>query len=68
MAHSSDTPKDPDFLEENRAPAGHIPNFVTTFAARPAVFEAWKQLNGAIKASPWTCAGTSWRPWPRRPR
>ncbi|MGH8838175.1 MAG: carboxymuconolactone decarboxylase family protein, partial [Jiangellaceae bacterium] len=25
--------------------------FVTTFAARPAVYEAWKQLNGAIKAS-----------------
>ena len=39
------------FLEENRAAAGHVPNFVHTFAARPAVFEAWKQLNGAIKAS-----------------
>ena len=40
-----------DFLAENRAAAGHVPNFVQTFAARPAVFEAWKQLNGAIKAS-----------------
>ncbi len=40
-----------DFLEQNRAPAGHIPNFVRTFAARPAVYDAWKQLNGAIKAT-----------------
>ena len=45
------TPKDPEFFEQNRAPAGHVPNFVTTFAARPAVFDAWKQLNGAIKES-----------------
>ncbi|MEV5962899.1 carboxymuconolactone decarboxylase family protein [Kribbella sp. NPDC051952] len=46
-----DTPKEPEFFEENRAPAGHIPNFVRTFAARPAVYDAWKQLNGAIKES-----------------
>ncbi|NEA34485.1 carboxymuconolactone decarboxylase family protein [Streptomyces sp. SID13031] len=39
------------FLENNRAPAGHIPNFVSMFASRPEVFEAWKQLNGAIKAT-----------------
>ena len=47
------TPSEPPegFLDANRAAAGHIPNFVTTFAARPAVYEAWKQLNGAIKAS-----------------
>ena len=46
-----DTPKEPEFFEANRAPAGHIPNFVQTFAARPAVYDAWKQLNGAIKES-----------------
>jgi len=46
-----DTPSDRDFFESNRAPAGHVPNFVTTFAARPAVYDAWKQLNGAIKES-----------------
>ncbi|TCC53654.1 peroxidase [Kribbella capetownensis] len=46
-----DTPSNRDFFESNRAPAGHIPNFVTTFAARPAVYDAWKQLNGAIKES-----------------
>ena len=37
--------------ELNRAAAGYVPNFVTTFAARPEVYAAWKQLNGAIKAS-----------------
>ncbi|WP_406050466.1 carboxymuconolactone decarboxylase family protein [Kribbella sp. NBC_00889] len=46
-----DTPSNRDFFESNRAPAGHIPNFVTTFAARPAVYDAWKQLNCAIKES-----------------
>ena len=46
-----DTPKDAEFFDQNRAPAGHVPNFVTTFAARPAVYDAWKQLNGAIKES-----------------
>ncbi|TDD63112.1 peroxidase [Kribbella antibiotica] len=28
-----------------------MPNFVSVFAARPAVFEAWLQLNAAVKAS-----------------
>ncbi|MEV4266076.1 carboxymuconolactone decarboxylase family protein [Kribbella sp. NPDC049584] len=46
-----DTPKEPEFFDANRAPAGHVPNFVQTFAARPAVYDAWKQLNGAIKES-----------------
>lgn len=45
------TPNDPELFAANRAPAGHVPNFVHTFAARPAVYEAWKQLNGAIKES-----------------
>jgi uncharacterized peroxidase-related enzyme len=45
------TPDNPALFEANRAPAGHVPNFVHTFAARPAVYEAWKQLNGAIKQS-----------------
>lgn len=45
------TPNDPELFDANRAAAGHVPNFVHTFAARPAVYEAWKQLNGAIKES-----------------
>src|ERR1700754_4928765 len=46
-----DTPQDPDFREQYRAPAGHIPNYVDTFAARPTVYAAWGQLNAAIKES-----------------
>ncbi|WP_350280635.1 carboxymuconolactone decarboxylase family protein [Kribbella sp. HUAS MG21] len=45
------TPNDPELFDANRAPAGHVPNYVRTFAARPAVYEAWKQLNSAIKES-----------------
>jgi uncharacterized peroxidase-related enzyme len=45
------TPNDPELFDANRAPAGHVPNYVRAFAARPAVYEAWKQLNGAIKES-----------------
>ncbi|GAA0951305.1 hypothetical protein GCM10009554_52510 [Kribbella koreensis] len=51
MAFINPSTPPPGFLDDNRAPAGHIPNFVKTFASRPDVYEAWKQLNGAIKAS-----------------
>jgi uncharacterized peroxidase-related enzyme len=46
-----DSPSDQAFFDRHRAPAGHIPNYVKTFAARPAVYEAWEQLKGAILAS-----------------
>ena len=46
-----DSPTDQGFFDRNRAPAGHVPNYVKTFAARPAVYDAWKQLNDAIKES-----------------
>jgi uncharacterized peroxidase-related enzyme len=29
---------------------GFVPNFARTFTMRPAVYQAWKQLNGAIKS------------------
>jgi uncharacterized peroxidase-related enzyme len=29
---------------------GHLPNFTQAFAARPAVYAAWRELNGAIKS------------------
>ena len=45
------TPNVPEMFAANLAPAGHVPNFVHTFAARPAVFEAWKQLSRAIQES-----------------
>jgi uncharacterized peroxidase-related enzyme len=46
-----DTPTDQRFFDRNRAPAGHVPNYVKTFAARPQVYDAWKQLSGAIRES-----------------
>jgi uncharacterized peroxidase-related enzyme len=29
---------------------GHLPNFTQAFAARPAVYAAWRELDGAIKS------------------
>jgi uncharacterized peroxidase-related enzyme len=46
-----DSPSDQGFFDRNRAPAGHVPNYVKTFAARPEVYDAWKQLSGAIRAA-----------------
>jgi uncharacterized peroxidase-related enzyme len=37
--------------DRDRATLGYVANFTTTFAHRPAVYEAWRALNGAIKAS-----------------
>ncbi|WP_328330054.1 carboxymuconolactone decarboxylase family protein [Kribbella sp. NBC_00382] len=51
MAFISPSTPPPGFLDDNRAAAGHIPNFVAMFASRPDVYEAWKQLNGAVKAN-----------------
>jgi uncharacterized peroxidase-related enzyme len=30
---------------------GHLPNFTPAFSHRPAVYAAWRELNGAIKSS-----------------
>lgn len=37
--------------DADRARMGHVANYTRTFAARPAVYAAWQQLNAAIKAS-----------------
>jgi uncharacterized peroxidase-related enzyme len=37
--------------DEARATTGYVPNYVRAFAARPEVYRAWQQLNGAIKAA-----------------
>src|SRR5436305_10235165 len=37
--------------DRDRAAQGYVANFTKTFAHRPAVYEAWRSLNGAIKAS-----------------
>jgi uncharacterized peroxidase-related enzyme len=36
-------------LEGERARLGYVPNFARAFAHRPAVYEAWQRLNGALK-------------------
>jgi uncharacterized peroxidase-related enzyme len=51
MAFIGTSSSDEEFFESNRDKAGYVPNYVGTFAARPEVFAAWKQLNGAIKSS-----------------
>ena len=37
--------------EEEQARMGYLPNFVRAFSARPDVYRAWQQLNGAVKAN-----------------
>src|SRR2546430_12785122 len=39
-----------EIYEADRATFGHLPNFTRSFSLRPAVYSAWLQLNGAIKA------------------
>ena len=39
-----------DIYESDSAAFGHLPNLTTAFSLRPAVYSAWRQLNGAIKA------------------
>jgi uncharacterized peroxidase-related enzyme len=36
--------------QTDRAAFGHLPTFTKAFSHRPAVYAAWRQLNGAIKA------------------
>jgi uncharacterized peroxidase-related enzyme len=36
--------------DTDRAMLGYLPNFTRAFSHRPAVYGAWRQLNGAIKA------------------
>jgi alkylhydroperoxidase family enzyme len=37
--------------ERDREALGYVANYTKIFARRPAVYEAWRGLNGAIKAS-----------------
>jgi uncharacterized peroxidase-related enzyme len=37
--------------ERDRGALGYVANYTKIFARRPAVYEAWRGLNGAIKAS-----------------
>ena len=37
--------------DAERARVGYLPNYARAFSLRPAVYRAWAQLNGAIKAA-----------------
>jgi uncharacterized peroxidase-related enzyme len=40
-----------ELFAADRKSWGYLPNLATTFGIRPQVYQAWRQLNGAIKAS-----------------
>jgi uncharacterized peroxidase-related enzyme len=44
------SPAAAEHFETDRAAMGYIPNYSRTFALRPKVYEAWKQLALAVKA------------------
>jgi uncharacterized peroxidase-related enzyme len=37
--------------ETDREVFGHVPNLTQAFSQRPAIYTAWRQLNGSIKAT-----------------
>src|SRR5436190_12806414 len=40
-----------EIYEADRNAFGFLPNFTQAFSLRPEVYAAWRQLNGAIKAT-----------------
>ena len=54
FTRSADPDQEPgqlaDLFAADRRFWGYLPNSATTFGVRPAVYAAWRQLNGAIKA------------------
>jgi uncharacterized peroxidase-related enzyme len=44
-----------ELYEQERTAAGFVPNYLKAFALRPGVYDAWRQLAGAITSSmdPW---------------
>jgi uncharacterized peroxidase-related enzyme len=40
-----------DVLSASRAAAGFVPNYARLFAQRPAVYQAWLELRGAVSGS-----------------
>jgi uncharacterized peroxidase-related enzyme len=51
VAEDSATGPLAEFYAADRKSWGYLPNLATTFGIRPEVYQAWRQLNGAIKAS-----------------
>lgn len=51
VAEDSATGPLAEFFAADRKSWGYLPNLATTFGIRPEAYEAWRQLNGAIKAT-----------------
>jgi len=51
VAEDSATGQLADFFAADRQSWGYLPNLARTFGIRPAVYHAWRQLNGAIKGT-----------------
>ena len=51
VAEDSETGPLAEIFAADRKSWGYLPNLATTFGIRPEVYQAWRQLNGAIKAS-----------------
>jgi hypothetical protein len=39
-----------DLLDQDRAALGYVPNYAKLFTLRPEIDEAWRTLNGALRA------------------
>ncbi|HEY7271910.1 MAG TPA: carboxymuconolactone decarboxylase family protein [Actinoplanes sp.] len=48
-AGQAGTPDAQRLRDEDAAAWGYVPNFTGTFSLRPAVYRAWRQLNGSIR-------------------
>jgi uncharacterized peroxidase-related enzyme len=46
-----DSPEVATLYDRDRATWGYLPNFAKVFAHRPAVYDGWRAMNGAIKNS-----------------
>ncbi len=47
---AEDAPDVAELYAHDRATTGHVANYTRTFSLRPAVYTAWEELNGAVKA------------------
>jgi uncharacterized peroxidase-related enzyme len=50
VAEDQATGETAELYAADREAYGHVPNFTQAFSARPAVYAAWRRLNGSIKS------------------
>jgi uncharacterized peroxidase-related enzyme len=51
IGSAEQSPEVAALYDRDRAQMGYVANYTTVFAHRPAVYEAWGALNGAVKAA-----------------